>query len=71
MATIKNISRRALEFPSGAYLEPGQSSDAIPDDDMKHPVVKGWIDERSIEAADKKPAPADKKAGEADKKAGA
>jgi hypothetical protein len=70
MATIKNVSRRALEFPSGAYLEPGQSSDAIPDDDMKHPVVKGWIDERIIEA-DRKAAQADKKAGDADKKAGA
>lgn len=61
MATIKNVSRRALEFPSGAYLEPGQSSGAIPDDDMKHPVVKGWLADKAIEAvADKKAAAPDK-----------
>lgn len=61
MAAIKNTSRRALEFPSGVYLEPGQSSGAIPDDDLKHPVVKGWLADKVIEAvADRKAAAPDK-----------
>lgn len=54
MATIRNVSRRALEFPSGAFLDAGASSGSIPDDDMKHPVVKGWLAEGQIEVEGEK-----------------
>jgi hypothetical protein len=48
MFIAKNLSKRLLGFPSGAYLEVGTEG-PIEAADVEHPVVQAWADEEQIE----------------------
>lgn len=51
MAICKNTSKATRVFPSGMALAPGETHDDVPAGDLKHPVVKGWVDGGLIEIA--------------------
>lgn len=48
MAAARNLSKRLLGFPGGAYLEAGTEG-PVDDADFDHPVVKAWQEDGWIE----------------------